>query len=219
MERPLCGEIAALRLRGDTRGRVNQRHARDVLASMKGYSLACAALLILTGCIASPEPSTSVQSIASPQPLPSATPARSPATGAVVATSFGGVSFVMPASWQEVRPRIWGMPAGPRLFLSNASITDPCAVSPRGEECWKPLAELPPDGILVTFTSSAGLMLPNPSPTPHEIVVGGWCEEMGGERSLESSFLPFAFSACLRGPEFATNEALFAQVLSSMQRP
>jgi len=177
-------------------------------------------LILLAACAAPPQHSASAIHLTSPQPSPSAalTPTPMPTPSAVVTTFFGSMSFVMPASWQEVTPRVWTVPVGPRLFLSNAPIADPCALSERGPECWKPLAELPPSGILVTFAGSATTTLPNPSPVAQEIAVSGWCQEIGGERALTSNFPGFGVIACLRGPNLAANEALFDQLLISMKR-
>lgn len=166
--------------------------------------------ILLTACAAPAQPSASAP--------PSSTTGSAPTPSAVVRSSVGGMSFAIPASWQEVRPRVWTMPVGPRLFLSNAPIIDPCASSFRGDKCWKPLAELPSDGILVTFAGSGTAEISSPSPVPQEIAVSIGCREMGGERELATSFLGFGISACLRGPDLATNEALFDQFLSSMKR-
>lgn len=166
--------------------------------------------ILLAACAAPTQPSASAP--------PSSTTESAPTPSAVVRSSVGGMSFVIPASWQEITPRVWTMPVGPRLFLSNAPIADPCAASWRGEKCWKPLGELPSDGILVTFAGSGTAEISSPSPVPQEIAVSGKCQDMGGERELATSSLGFGVSACLRGPNLAANEALFHQLLSSMKR-
>ena len=112
-----------------------------------------------------PAPSTATDSVA-PSPISSivatATPTATPVPD--ITRQFGDLSFVTPADWNIVVAREWSAPIGPRLFLSNAPIADPCAAASLAQECWKPLAELPADGILVTLSGSALLGLPNPTP-------------------------------------------------------
>ena len=109
------------------------------------------------------------------------TSSSTPTPAAVVSSSLGNISWLMPGSWRVVRPRSWTAPVGPLLFLSNARIIDPCASSYRGTECLKPVTKLPPGAILVTF---------------------------GG----------LGINACLRAPNFATNQTLFQRMMSSLKK-
>jgi hypothetical protein len=148
-----------------------------------------------------------------------ASPTTAPSTlGSVLATrTFGDLSIVMPADWQVVSPKVWTEPVGPRLFLSNAPISDPCptAFAP-GDACQKPLAALPPDGILVTFSGSATLGLSHAHTAVIVFPPTDTCAALGGERELGTGFAGFGVSACLRGPDLATNEALFRGLVASV---
>lgn len=142
-----------------------------------------------------------------------------PTRTAVIRSSFGNMSWVMPASWKEVIPRIWTASVGPRLFLSNAQIIDPCASSYRGGiDCWKPMTKLPTNGILVTLAGSAVAQIPKLSPKLVKIAVSQACQNMGGEREVSTFFLSLGVDACLRGPDFAANEVLFQQMVLSMKK-
>lgn len=147
-------------------------------------------------------------------PNSSSTPTRA----AVVRSSFGDMSWVMPESWQEVTPRTWTAPVGPLLFLSNTRIIDPCASSYRGTDCWKPLTKLPSDGILVTFAGSAIVQIESLTLVFVELAVNRKCQDMGGGREIATFSLGLGIDACLRGPDFAANEALFKQLVSSMKK-
>ena len=139
-----------------------------------------------------------------------------PTPAALIKSSYGNISWVMPASWKKVIPRVWTAPVGPLVFLSNARIIDPCASSFLVTACWKPLTKLPPDGILLTFQGSAGALLPN-SKSPLKVAVRRDCQDMGGELEFMNSFRGVGIDACLRGPDFTANEALFQQMMSSMK--
>lgn len=170
-------------------------------------------LLLLTACAAPTPPSAPVPPTSSSRPASPPTPTRA----AVVRSSFGGISWLMPTSWQEVRPRTWTAPVGPLLFLSNAQIIDPCASSYRGTECLKPLTKLPPGGILVTFGGSATVGTQNQL-IPHQSALHRECQDMGGEREMWTFFSGVGINACLRGPNFTANQALFQQLLSSLRK-
>jgi len=158
--------------------------------------------LLLAGCATQTPPNSST----------------TPTPAAVVRSSYGNMSWVMPASWKKVIPRVWTAPVGPLAFLSNARIIDPCASSFRVTACWKPLAKLPSDGILVTFQGSAGALPTNSSKVLVKVAVRRDCQDMGGEREARTSFLGVGIDACLRGPDFTANEALFQQLVSSMKK-
>ena len=155
--------------------------------------------------------------VQTPQSAPVPPNASSPPTpAAVVKSSYGNISWVMPASWKKVTPRVWTAPVGPLVFLSNARIIDPCASSFRVNACWKPLTKLPPDGILITFQGSAAALLPTSKP-PVKVAVRRDCRDMGGELEFGTFFRGVSIDVCFRGPNFTANEALLQQMMSSMK--
>jgi hypothetical protein len=163
---------------------------------------------------AAPGNSSSVAVTGSPAPTPS--PSSSPSAVALVTRDLGGVSITMPADWQVLSPKVWIMPMGPTLFLSNAPIADPCPTEfAKGDACRKPLVELPPNGIVVTMGGSA---VPGLKYAVIVRRVDQTCSEMGGERELGAAFLGLVASACLRGPDLASSEEMFRQMVASMKR-
>ena len=161
---------------------------------------------LLTACAVQTPQSAPVLSNSSPTTTPAA----------VVESSYGNISWVMPASWKKVIPRVWTAWVGPLVFLSNARIIDPCASSFRVNACRKPLTKLPPDGILLTFQGSAVVLPPN-SKVPVKVAVRRDCQDMGGELEFVNFFHGVVIDVCLRGPDFTANEALFQQMMSSMK--
>lgn len=183
--------------------------AMRILNPLLGKGLLALVLIpfLLTACAVQTPQSAPVP------PNSSSTPTRV----SVVRSSFGDISWLMPASWQEVTPRSWTAPVGPLLFLSNAPIIDPCASSYRGTECLKPLAKLLSGGILVTFGGSATVGTPNQL-IPQDVALLRECQDMGGEREMWGFFHGAGINACLRGPNFTANQALFQQMMSSMKK-
>ncbi len=169
----------------------------------------------------SPSPAVTASPPRSPASLsPSSVPSPSPYPVPVdfVEVPFDNGTFMAPASWHVLTPRIWTAPVGPLLFLSDAPIADPCPTEARAAatDCWKPLATLPPGSILVTFAGSGTLQLANPTPKPSEIAPQDWCAEIGGDHESVTRFPGYVVSACLRGPDTATNQALFAGLVASL---
>jgi hypothetical protein len=148
----------------------------------------------------------------------SPTPSSSPSDTGDVTHDFGVFSIVTPASWHVIT-RTWTNPPGPFLFVSNAVIADPCPTTFLGAQCLEPLAQLPPEGIVVTFDGSAGSGLPNPTPIPMAAPLGSACLAMAGEREQAVLFPGFGVTACLRGPDFTTNESAFARLVASIPGP
>jgi hypothetical protein len=148
----------------------------------------------------------------SPSPLssPSATDERT--------VGLGPFSIVIPLSWHMVTHTV-GTTPGPFIFLSNVSIADPCPNKFLGAQCLRPLAQLPPDGIVVTFDGSATSPLPNPTPIPTSEALSGACAAMAGERELGVRFQGFGVIACLRGPDFTVNETVFNRLVASLTGP
>lgn len=143
----------------------------------------------------------------------------SPGGSALVTRHLGDLSMVMPADWKVLWPRVWIAPVGPRVFLSNAPIADPCPTAfLNGDECWKPLTELPPGGILVTVGGSAILGASDSSPVVTSRPVGQVCKALGGEREMGAVFSGFGITACLRGPDLAASEAVVRDLVASIKR-
>lgn len=138
---------------------------------------------------------------------------------------LGPFSIVVPSSWHmithavESTPAASFTPAGPFIFFSNVAIADPCPIKFVGAQCLRPLAQLPPDGIVVTFDASATSPLPNPTPIPTIEPPDSACAAMAGERELGVRFQGFGVTACLRGPDFAANETAFNRLVASIPGP
>ena len=173
--------------------------------------------LASAGCSSVPIPSLGPSLTPASSPWPSITSELLPPTPAGEQTyQFSGLSMHLPADWRVVEPHVWTAPVGPRLFISSAPIADPCADKFRTADCWRPLAELPENGILITFAGSAVASLPNPTPVPIEQVASGPCGLLGGERELVASFPGYSVSACLRGPADQANEAVYRAILTEI---
>jgi hypothetical protein len=181
--------------------------ASNFLLRKRHLVLICMPLLLSACAVQSPQS-------ASVPPNSLSTPTRA----AVVRFSFGDMSWVMPASWNKVIPKIWTAPVGPLLFLSNAQIVDPCASTYRGTECWKPLTKLPADGILVTFEGSAIIQVESLALVFVELAVSRNCQDMGGRREIATYSHGLGIDACLRGPDFAANVAKFKELVSTQHR-
>jgi hypothetical protein len=166
-----------------------------------------------------PTPGVSVMVTGTLTPTPALSPSPTPAPSADAIGSFGSYTFDMPSTWNVVWPHVWTMPVGPRLFLSDAPIADPCPTAPQPAGCQVPMVQLPENGILVTFGGSALLALPNPSPVPIVRKAGGACLQIGGDEEMGVSFQGFGVSACLRGPSLTANEAAFRRLVASMTQP
>lgn len=156
---------------------------------------------------------------------PSPSPLASPSATDERTIWLGPFSIVVPSNWHmishavESTPAASFTPAGPFIFFSNVAIADPCPIKFVGAPCLRPLAQLPPDGIVVTFDASATSPLPNPTPIPTNEALSGACAAMAGERELGVRFQGFGVTACLRGPDFAANEAAFNRLVASIPGP
>ena len=156
-------------------------------------------------------------SLATAQVSPTTT--ASPTEPGLVTRDLDGLSLLMPADWKVVRPHVWILPTGAFAFLSNAPISDPCPTTFLTDDaCWKPLGSLPADGILVSLVGSALLQRADASPAVIAGPVGQTCAAMSGERELHAQFSVFVVTACLRGPDLATNEAIFRELVLSIKR-
>jgi hypothetical protein len=167
----------------------------------------------LSACTSSPAPTAPV----SPPPPTTAAPSPSPTAVALVTHHLGQVTFVTPANWQVVIPREWMAPVGPELFLSNGAIADPCPSEfVSVETCLRPLAGLPPNGILVRLEGTAIAVPNNYTPPPTTMPPDSLCRGLGGELQIFAHISrgPNA-SACLRGPDLASNESAFLSFVTS----
>lgn len=177
-----------------------------------------AVLILVAACAVSPQPTLPGQATpsAAASATPAPTPAPTPTANRLIAMGVAGMLIVVPASWHEFSPKLTVMPFGPFLFVSNVPIADPCPLEFRGRECWKPLAELPPDGILMTFHGSAFGGIED-STIVHQLAVSTDCRDIGGEREVDAWIGTFGIVACLRGPDLAASEALTVQLVTSLR--
>lgn len=202
--------------------RVSGRRTRS-LRPVGSLAVAVAVILVVAGLlsrlnVAAPGASQSTVpspggSASSPSPLPS------PSGRDERTFQLGPFSIVIPSSWHMITHTVGSTPAGPFIFLSNVAIADPCPSKFLGPQCLRPLAQLPPDGIVVTFDGSATSSLPNPTPVPANEPMGGACAAMAGERELGVRFQGFGVTACLRGPDFTANETAFNRLVASISSP
>ena len=193
---------------------------------MRGPVLVMAAL-VLAGCVGVPRsPRSSATSEQRPTPVP---------TG-LRHFDAGELSFDYPAVWQEARFEMVSSFSTALVFLSTASLSDPCTRTPNSIACTRLAAsKLEADGIYLvwfhwgfpawTFDPSKGTpqavggrpaTLERLDPTPS-------CRAIGGERELLVTVdNPTAqwnwneLQACLRGPALDVLEgqidAMFATV-------
>ncbi|MGH2511907.1 MAG: hypothetical protein ACRDGQ_04390 [Candidatus Limnocylindrales bacterium] len=192
--------------------------SRRPVGSLIAAAVAIVILAILLPRFNAAVPGTSQTTAPSPNPTTSS-PSPSQSLPDEVTHHLGPFSIVTPTSWQLITPYKWTQPVGPVLFVSNAPIADPCPTVNLGARCLAPLSQLPPDGIVVTISGWAIPSLPNPSPIPVDEPVNGACATMRGERELGVRFQGFDVVACLRGPDFAANEAAFDRLIASIPGP
>ncbi len=193
----------------------------SVVNRLRGLGLLLLGIVLAACTAVHPPTGTAPATPAGPSSSPTSAP--SPTTATV-----GSMAFLVPPGWHVVRPRSWVAPTGPALFLSNAPIDDPCPTSFRGTACLEPLAQLPPDGILVMFTSAAAAALSVSAPSlawfapgsPVPIAVGtsspdSPCTAMGGEVEAQTILRDFEVTACLRGPGLAAGEAMVQALIDA----
>jgi hypothetical protein len=127
-----------------------------------------------------------------------------------------GLSIDVPPGWQVVRPHVWDPRFGPRAFLSNAPIADPCPTSAADDDtCWRPLSTLPRGGILVTVGTVENPHLPMPTPTTRTLAPDITCAELHGDETLTAVFRPFALNACVSGPALDEAAEIFRKIVDS----
>lgn len=147
---------------------------------------------------------------ASPSPMISASPTA-------MTWDFGGQSFTTPAGWHLTWAHRWTAPIGPIAFLANTPVSDPCSTQFLAyDACWKPLEALPADGVLVTFSGSAGLTTRDMWGKVTTGAADASCASLGGDEQMGAVFDGFGVSACLRGPDLASGEAAFREVVASL---
>lgn len=174
--------------------------------------LGAALLTRASGPVATRGPSPSASASA---PVP-----PSPSVGVHPMTwEFGSMSLVTPPGWQLVAPHVWTAPVGPRAFLSNAPIVDPCpSTLVSWVACQKPLAFLPPGGILVTMEGVAEAIPSNKAPVVTTHQPGPVCAALEGDVELSAIFPGFGLDGCVRGPDLAAGEATFRGIVASVER-
>ena len=155
-------------------------------------------------------------SATSPTPSPSQPPTGAPSPGRMT-WGLGGLSFTTPAGWHLTTAHRWTMPIGPIAFLSNAPVADPCSTELlQGDACWRPLAALPADGVLVTFSGSATLTTRDMWGKVTTAPPSARCAALGGEEQMGAVFGGFGVAACLRGPDLSAGEDAFRQIVASL---
>ena len=200
-----------------------------LLALVAAMAVACSA--------ATRSPSAS----AAPAPSPTLPPA-SPSAALVVTDTANGISFDRPASWTRWLPNAHdAINDGPLIYLSTNPLVPTCATtqqaSPnpadsRGRACDWPLAELAPNGVLVTWLTTR-ILAPLPSTGDAvdvngatgrlEIEKPGSCSAVGADETLDvlvpigqpKPWSNIAMVACLRGPDLAGAEAQVRAMLAS----
>lgn len=169
--------------------------------------------VVLSACVSSPAPTAPVST---PPPPTTAAPSPSPTAVALVTHHLGHATFVTPANWQVVIPRMWITTIQPRLFLSTDPISDPCpSTFIEGYACFTPLAKLQPDGILVTVDDSVGLMLKTYTPPPTTSPPAAWCRQLGGDLQVDARLGGGFAHACIRGPDTASAASAFLAFVAS----
>ena len=158
-----------------------------------------AALLcgLLVGC-ATPGPTASPSQGLRASPAPGAEP-PSPSTSPTPLTeSAGNIIFTRPANWYEQRPTVSLIP-GTELWLSSVPLAPANGPMPLGfPTTYLSGGVLPDGGVLITFGSDAGLMLPRPTPLTFDNVPDDTCAVAGGH-ALATSMHGTSIAACLNG--------------------
>ena len=189
----------------------------------------------------SPAPTAPPSASAVPSRSPTLLPA-SPSAAAVVTDTANGISFDRPASWTRWLPNAHDpINDGPLIYLSTDPLLPTCATTPqgspnpadsRGRACDWPLAELAPNGVLVTWLTTR-ILAPLPSAGEAvevngatgrlEIEKPGSCSAVGADETLDvlvpigqpKPWSNIAMVACLRGPDLAAGEAQVRAMLAS----
>ena len=237
---PRLTQPAAGARNGDRR---NQR-AGSRVSRLMDARIRCFALLLLVAAFAvacSPAPTVAPSASPGLTPSPTLLPS-SPSAAAVVTDAASGISFDRPASWRRWLPNAHDpINDGPLIYLSTDPLLPTCATtleaSPnpadsRGRACDWPLAELAPNGVLVTWLTTR-ILAPLPSTGDAvevngatgrlEIEKPGSCSEVGADETLDilvpigqpKPWSNIAVVACLRGPDLAGAEAKVRAMLES----
>ncbi len=211
------GQSVAGRLDPATLVRVSGRGTRSLrpVGSLIVAAVAIVILAILLPRFNAAVPGASQTTAPSLSPT-TTSPTPAPSFSGEVTHQLGSLAIVTPTSWQLIAPYKWNDRTGPFLFVSSAAIADPCPTSNLGPKCMTPLAQLPPDGIVVTFSGLSATSGPNPSPIPVDEPVNGACATMRGDRELGVRIQGFDVVACLRGPDFTANETAFDRLVASI---
>jgi hypothetical protein len=127
-----------------------------------------------------------------------------------------GLTLALPAGWQVVLSHIWDSRGGPRAFLSDAAIADPCPTSVMNDlACWEPLSVIPPGRMLVTVDAIETGHLPAPEPTIRTLAPDSICAALKGDATLTAVFRGFALNACAREPALEVAAATFRAIVDS----
>lgn len=172
---------------------------------------------------------------------PDSVPAPSPST-ASFPESADGISFERPAEWIRWQPNQHNpVNDGPLIYLSTDRLLPSCATTPdatpnpasaEGRACDWPLAELGPNGVLVTWLTTRILQSLPTGGEPVEVngatarwqaTKPGTCGAIGADETIDvlvpigqpTPLSNVAVVACLRGPNLASGEAMVRAMLES----
>ncbi len=208
-------------------------------ARIKRFALLSLVAAFAVAC--SPAPTVPPSASLAPTPSPTVLLA-SPSPAAIVTDAANGISFDRPASWTRWLPNAHDpINDGPLIYLSTDPLLPTCATTPqatpnpadaRGRACDWPLADLAPNGVLVTWLTTR-ILAPLPSTGDAVEVNGatgrlevekpGSCSAVGADETLDvlvpigqpKPWSNIAMVACLRGPDLAGAEAQVRAMLAS----
>jgi hypothetical protein len=142
------------------------------------------------------------------------------------------LSFTHPAAWRAYSLRAQALHFNPLVYLSTQPVHAPCTTRGNETTCGLPVKQLEPGGVLVEWLYNGGppALTLGPGkriqvggrPASLRETAGGMCRQIGADRTMgvrvEMSPLPSAlleFTACLRGPGLAQDEASVNALLAS----
>ena len=142
------------------------------------------------------------------------------------------LSFSHPAAWKAYPFRWSGeLHFRPMVYLSTQPVQDPCSTSGSTTSCGFPVKQLEPGGVLVTLNASSppavglgpGKRIQIDGREARRVdTKGGICRSIGAERTTHVLIAtrplpstPTEFTACLRGPGLAQEEASVDALLAS----
>ena len=187
--------------------------------------LFCAPFL-LAGCSVRADPSAT---------LPSSTASSTASSASVQLVATAGARFDIPAGWQTRPGSINPSGNRPLLFIGPGALPSDCVETPSGGVChpW-PDVHLGAGGVLFAWREH-GMPGSRPPQDGVSLTVGGRpahirrgsadeaCAAIGGDESIAVALEPAqgqdgwtGIDACLAGPDHASGEAAFQEMLDSV---